>query len=128
MPVLLEQCGRWGDSGAPAAQVKTIWYVSILSFCWSCVRWLFSRTDVPYCGGFELMPTFGRAALRQVWRPALYLVLYPAASKRLLSPVLHYMRAEGCVLTGSHVRADDEFRLADQLRGCGCAPHTAFRA
>ena len=56
----------WGDSGGPAAQVKTIWYVSILSFCWSCVRWLFSRADVPFCGGFELMPTFGRAALRQV--------------------------------------------------------------
>ena len=58
---MLAPCGKNG------AQVKTIWYTGLASFCWSCVRWLFSRDGVPGCGGFEMMPTFGYAALRQVY-------------------------------------------------------------
>jgi hypothetical protein len=67
-------CGQGGSSSAlveppgprRGAQVKTIWYTGVASFCWSCVRWLFTRSDVPGCGGLEMMPTFGYAALRQV--------------------------------------------------------------
>ncbi|KAK9831441.1 hypothetical protein WJX81_005019 [Elliptochloris bilobata] len=54
-----------GSQRRAVRQVKTIWYTGIVSFLWSCVRWNFGRDDVPGCGGFELMPTFGRAALRQ---------------------------------------------------------------
>ncbi len=57
---------RAASPGRGGAQVKTIWYTGVASFCWSCVRWLFTRSDVPGCGGLEMMPTFGYAALRQV--------------------------------------------------------------
>ena len=110
----------WGDRGAPAAQVKTIWYVGVASFCWSCVRWLFSRSGVPFCGGFELMPTFGRAALRQVGpckhacgvgaleELCLGACTLPAALDVVLKLVLLCCVLALGVLTRWRVRADNE--------------------
>lgn len=63
MSMAAERCAE--VPGLRAGQVKTIWYTGVASFCWSCVRWLFTRSGVPNCGGLEMMPTFGYAALRQ---------------------------------------------------------------